>query len=237
MSVLGKSTTPLCETRIRVLLISTHPPVILHCAGKGGFAGVGAGLSSLLHRPGLASKDAYWMKPVNSIPVGFPPRSGTIGGGGGIAAGAGHGIGLRLWADPDTPSVATISSSSTTRATLKLFISCSNPLIFGTPSLDRLLPLWVYVLRLSQITLCAYLGDRGNEPRPSPLPSFPDGGGIEGGFCEPPPPPLFPPPLFPPPLFPPPLLAAVPPVAPPPPPAGGGGGTGAGGFRRVPRHV
>src|SRR5689334_21553400 len=170
------------------------------------------------------------MNPVKSKPVGSPPRSGMIGVGAGIAAGVGHGIGLRLWADPDPPSVATVSSNSTTLATLKLFISCSNPLIFGTPSVDRLLPVFVYVLALSQITISAYLGDRCNHPRPLPSPSFPDGGGIVGGFCEPPP-------LFPPPLFPPPPPAALPPVAPPPPTAGGGGGAGAGGFSRFSRNV
>src|ERR1051326_7175876 len=54
ISVLGKNTTTFCGTRTTVLLSSIHPPVILHCAGNGGLAGVGAGLSSLLHSPGDA---------------------------------------------------------------------------------------------------------------------------------------------------------------------------------------
>src|ERR1051326_8312366 len=127
MSVLGKNTTTFCGTRTTVLLSSIHPPVILHCAGNGGLAGVGAGLSSLLHSPGDASREAYWMNPVISKPVGsLLALTGTMAGGGGTAAGVGHGIGLRLWADASVPSPM-ISSSSTTPATLKPFVSCSNP--------------------------------------------------------------------------------------------------------------
>src|ERR1700686_1824514 len=117
MSVLGKNTTTLVGTRTTVLLSSTHPPVILHCAGKGGLAGVGAGLSSLLHSPGVASREAYWINPVMSKPVGsLLALMGTMAFGAGTAAGVGHGIGLRLWADALAPSPM-ISSSSTTPAT------------------------------------------------------------------------------------------------------------------------
>src|SRR5689334_23664724 len=69
------------------------------------------------------------MKPVMSKPVGsLFSRGGCIGVGAGIAAGVGHGIGFRLWADVFEPSPI-ISSSSTTPATLKPFVSCSNPRI------------------------------------------------------------------------------------------------------------
>src|SRR5436305_2364357 len=127
MSTLGKNTTTFCGTRTTVLLSSTQPPVILHCAGNGGLAGVGVGLSSLLQSPGDASREAYWMKPVISKPVGsLLALTGTMAGGAGTAAGTGHGIGLRLWADAFVPSPV-ISSSSTTPATLNLLVSCSNP--------------------------------------------------------------------------------------------------------------
>src|SRR5579859_2234469 len=67
------------------------------------------------------------MKPVMSKPTGSLFSLGGITGvAAGIAAGAGHGIGLRLWADAFVPSPM-ISSSSTTPATLKPFVSCSNP--------------------------------------------------------------------------------------------------------------
>src|SRR6476646_1575816 len=114
---------------MRLLLSSIQPPVILHCAGSGGLAGVGVGLSSLLHSPGVASREAYWMKPVMSKPVGsLFSRAGCTGVGAGIAAGVGHGIGFRLWADAFVPSPV-ISSSSTTPATLNRLVSCSNPRI------------------------------------------------------------------------------------------------------------
>src|SRR6185437_3193019 len=142
MRVFGRYRTVLCGTRIIVLLISIQPAVILHCAGKGGLAGVGAGLSSLLQRPGVASSDAYWIKPICRKPVGSPPRAGTIGVGAGIAAGVGHGSGLRLWADAVAPIAAITSSSSTIPATLKLLIVCSNPLILKLlPSCCNLLVL------------------------------------------------------------------------------------------------
>src|SRR5438874_12412305 len=132
MSTLGKNTTTFCGTRTTVLLSSTHPPVILHCAGSGGLAGVGAGLSSLLHRPGDASSEAYWIKPVMSKPVGsLLALAGTMAGAAGTAAGGGHGIGLRLWADALAPPSPTISSS-TTHATSHLLAICSHPSILKT---------------------------------------------------------------------------------------------------------
>src|ERR1700704_5740533 len=103
---------------MRLLFISIQPPVTLHCAGSGGLAGVGLGLSSLLHSPGAASSEAYWMNPVIWKPVGsLFSLTGCTGVGIGTAAGVGHGIGFRLWADARTPSPM-ISSSSTTPATL-----------------------------------------------------------------------------------------------------------------------
>src|ERR1700704_5556161 len=98
---------------MRLLFISIQPPVTLHCAGNGGLAGVGLGLSSLLHSPGVASNEAYWMNPVIWNPVGWLfSLTGCTGVGAGIAAGVGHGIGLRLWADVFVPSPITSSSST-----------------------------------------------------------------------------------------------------------------------------
>jgi hypothetical protein len=150
--------TVLCGTRIIVLLSSIQPPVILHCAGKGGFAGVAdsGGLSSLLQSPGVESSEAYWMKPICRKPVGSPPRSGIFGVGPGMAAGVGHGTGFRLWADDVAPKAVMTRSSSTTPATLKLLIVCSNPLILKLlPSCCNLLVLlFVFSPGHSCIWLC-----------------------------------------------------------------------------------
>src|SRR5690348_13856438 len=91
------------------------------------------------------------MKPVMSKPVGsLFSRGGCIGVAAGIAAGVGHGIGFRLWADAFEPSPM-ISSSSTTPATLKPFVSCSNPRIL------KLLPSYCfsYCSALLMISLVA----------------------------------------------------------------------------------
>src|SRR5690348_3427886 len=68
--VLGITTIVPCGILISWLFTSIQPPVLLHWSGFGGLSGVGAGLSSLLHSPGVASSDAYWICPAISTPAG-----------------------------------------------------------------------------------------------------------------------------------------------------------------------
>src|ERR1041385_173720 len=57
-NVLGNTTIVPAGMRINWLLAWIQPPVLLQSLGSGGLSGVGAVLSSLLHRPGVGSNDA-----------------------------------------------------------------------------------------------------------------------------------------------------------------------------------
>src|SRR6185312_689677 len=70
MKVLGITTMVPEGMRITWLLTSIQPPVLLQLSGLGGLSGVGAGLSSLLHSPGVASSDAYSICPAIQPPAG-----------------------------------------------------------------------------------------------------------------------------------------------------------------------
>src|SRR6185312_7605056 len=69
-NVLGMTTMVPEGMRITWLLTSIQPPVVLQLSGLGGLSGVGAGLSSLLHSPGVASSDAYSIWPAIKTPAG-----------------------------------------------------------------------------------------------------------------------------------------------------------------------
>src|SRR6266849_402480 len=126
-SVLGKTTTTFAGTLMATSPTSSHPPVVLHWAGKGGFAGDGLGLNT--QRPGLASSDAYCSIPVTSNATGTVCDAGTMADGGGTAAGVGHGRGVAIsWADKLEP-IADTSSRSIIPATFIFLRTCSNPLI------------------------------------------------------------------------------------------------------------
>src|SRR6185312_17279018 len=126
-NVFGITTTVPAGIRINSLLTSIQPPVVLQASGSGGLAGVGAGLSSLLHNPGVASNDAHWICPASRTPAGRVWYVGSWIGAGGTVVGAGQGTGFRLCAAMLAP-IATLTIRAS-RATLNILLIVSKPVI------------------------------------------------------------------------------------------------------------